>query len=176
MRIFVALEPSAAFREALSELQDRLRAAGVEGRYLTPENLHLTLAFIGEWPQAVTALLPAVETPFSLTLSHIGVFQQAKVLWAGVEPCEGLSELAGRVRLRLDQAGIPYDPQPFNPHITLIRKPLLPDEGLLDQIKPRPVSMTVRQVCLYQSQRTADGMAYTVIGRTDNAYFGPTAQ
>ena len=86
MRIFVALEPSPAFRDALSAVQDRLRSAGVTGRYLTPDNLHLTLAFIGEWPAAVTGLLPAVREPFPITLSHLGVFPEARVLWAGTAP------------------------------------------------------------------------------------------
>ena len=166
MRIFVALQPSAAFRTALSELQERLRAAGVEGRYLDPPNLHLTLAFIGEWAEDATACLPSVADPFPITLSHIGLFRRAKVLWAGVEPSEALNALAARVRWRLRDAGIPFDPQDFNPHITLIRKPVLPDEGLLQKIKPPPISMTVGAVCLYRSERRENGMAYTVIGKT----------
>ena len=83
MRLFIALEPSPVFRNALALLQDRLRAAGVTGRYLEPSNLHLTLAFIGMWPEDVTGLLPPVEQPFSLTLSHLGYFPEADVLWAG---------------------------------------------------------------------------------------------
>jgi len=165
MRLFVALQPSPAFREALAGLQERLRAAGVEGRYLAPANLHLTLAFIGEWPGDVTACLPAVEAPFPITLSRIGVFPRAKVLWAGVQPSAALDGLAARVRQRLRAAGIPFDPQEFNPHITLIRKPLLPDEALLSDIRPQPAVMTVDEVCLYRSERRESGMAYTVIGR-----------
>ena len=94
MRIFVALQPAPAFRDALASLQDRLRAAGVTGRYLTPSNLHLTLAFIGMWPEDISGLLPIVEQPFSVTLSHLGIFPAAKVLWAGVEPSEALNCLA----------------------------------------------------------------------------------
>ena len=165
MRLFVALEPSAGFREALAELQDRLRGACVEGRYLAPENLHLTLAFIGEWPDDVTPVLPFPETPFPLALSHIGIFERAKVLWAGTEDSKELSELAARVRQALQSAGIPFDPQAFNPHITLIRKPVLPHTELLSAIKPLPAVMTVREVCLYRSERGPEGMVYTVIGR-----------
>ena len=165
MRLFAALEPSPDFREELSELQRRLRAAGIEGRYLDPAHLHLTLAFIGEWPENVTEYLPAVEAPFSIVLSHIGVFQRAKVLWAGIEPSEALNGLAALVRKNLRDGGIPYDPQDFNPHITLIRKPVLPDEGLLQEIKPTPAAMTIQEICLYQSERRENGMAYTVIGR-----------
>lgn len=165
MRIFVGLQPAPDFREALGAVQQRLREAGVTGRYLDPVHLHLTLAFIGEWPEDVSALLPPVETPFSLVLSHIGVFPRAKVLWAGVEPSAALDALAARVRENLSAAGVPFDPQAFNPHITLVRKPVLPDETLLTRIRPDPAVMTVREVCLYQSERRESGMAYTVIGR-----------
>ena len=164
MRIFVGLQPAPDFREALGAVQQRLREAGVTGRYLDPVHLHLTLAFIGEWPEDMSALLPPVETPFPLVLSHIGVFPRAKVLWAGVAPSEPLNRLAAQVRERLRQAGIPFDGQPFNPHITLLRKPVLPGDTLPD-IQPPPVMMTVREVCLYRSERTEAGMAYTVIGR-----------
>lgn len=166
MRLFVGLRPSDGFREGLAVLQQRLRDAGVAGRYLTPENLHLTLAFIGEWPRDVTACLPPVTAPFDLTLSHIGVFQRARVLWAGVEPCPALEELAARTRRSLQAAGVAFDPQPFNPHITLLRKPILPGEELPEVSVPR-VSMTVRAVCLYQSEHRESGMAYTVIGQTN---------
>lgn len=47
MRLFIGLQPSQQFREALSLVQDSLRANGVTGRYLDPSNLHMTLAFIG---------------------------------------------------------------------------------------------------------------------------------
>ena len=61
MRLFVGIRPSEEFRAALALLQDRLRAAGVTGRYLDPSNLHLTLAFIGEWPEDVTEVLPEAD-------------------------------------------------------------------------------------------------------------------
>ena len=166
MRIFVALEPSPAFRDALSAVQDRLRSAGVTGRYLTPDNLHLTLAFIGEWPAAVTGLLPAVREPFPITLSHLGVFPEARVLWAGTAPSQALDELAAQVRNVLKEAGIPFDPKGFYPHITLLRKPAVPAGLDLSGIALPPACMTVREVCLYRSEHTPDGMAYTVIGRS----------
>lgn len=166
MRIFVALQPEPAFRDALASLQDRLRAAGVAGRYLTPSNLHLTLAFIGMWPEDITGLLPMVEQPFPVTLSHLGVFPRAKVLWAGTEPSEALESLARNVRSILSEAGIPFDRQIFNPHITLIRKPAVPDGLMLSAIEVPRITMTVQDVCLYRSDRGPCGMEYMVIGRS----------
>ena len=92
------------FQDTLASLQDQLRAAGVTGRYLTPSNLHMTLAFIGMWPEDITKLLPLVQAPFPVTLSHLGIFPKAKVLWAGVEPSQELNNLAGQVRQALTEA------------------------------------------------------------------------
>ena len=164
MRFFVAVRPSDDFRSALSLLQNRLRAAGVTGQYLDASNLHLTLAFIGEWPEDVTDDLPGVNKPFSLTLSHIGRFPEAKVMWAGVERSDALERLARRVRHSLAEAGIPFDPKKFNPHFTLVRKPSVPEGVIIPEIEIPPAVMSVEEVCLYRSDRGKNGMVYTVIG------------
>ena len=165
MRQFIALEPSPAFLSALEELQDRLQAAGVTGRFREPSGLHLTLAFIGEWPEEVTEFLPEVRKPFPLVLSHLGFFPEANVLWAGVEPSEELEHLAARVRHSLAEAGIPFDRKKFVPHITLARKPSVPSGVVLSEIPVPRVSMIVEEVCLYRSDPGKNGMVYTVIGR-----------
>ena len=164
MRIFAAIRPTDAFRAALSVLQDNLRAAGVTGRYLDPSNLHMTLAFVGEWPENISDLLPAVTEPFSVRLSRPGVFPAAKVLWAGAEPCPALDRLAAQVQESFRENSIPFDPKPFNPHITLIRKPVLPAGLDLSEIPVPSAAMEVTEVCLYRSDRGEDGMAYTVVG------------
>lgn len=164
MRLFVGLRPSDEFRTALSLLQDRLRAAGVTGQFLDPSNLHMTLAFIGEWPEDVTEILPAAGDPFPLTLSHIGFFPEAKVMWAGVKKSAALERLASRVRHNLADCGIPFDPKRFNPHITLARKPSVPAGVIVSEIEIPQTVMTVEEVCLYRSDRGKNGMVYTVIG------------
>ena len=166
MRLFVALEPTPDFRQALAVLQSRLREAGVAGRYVEPSNLHMTLAFVGMWPEDISMLLPSVKPSFPITLSCLGVFPEAKVLWAGVQSSEALHALAGKVRLALSNADIPFDRKDFNPHITLVRKPVLPKHVSLSEIEVPPAAMTVRDVCLYRSDHTENGMMYTVIGRS----------
>ena len=164
MRLFTAIQPSPGFRAALTDLQERLQEAGVTGKYREPDGLHLTLAFIGEWPEDVTELLPAVQKPFSITLSYLGIFPEANVLWAGIEPCEELDRLAKQVRHSLADAGVPFDRKIFNPHITLARKPFVPEKTVLSEISVPKVSMIVDDVCLYRSDRGKSGMVYTVIG------------
>ena len=164
MRLFVGLRPSEEFRAALSVLQSLLQSAGVTAKYLDPSNLHLTLAFIGEWPENVSAILPPVELPFTLTLSGIGLFPEAKVIWAGVQKSSALDQLAQQVREKLMAADIPFDPKPFVPHITLGRKPVVPEAVDLSGIMIPPAVMTVEDVFLYRSDRGENGMVYSVIG------------
>ena len=164
MRLFVGLKPSAQFRAALSVMQESLRAAGVTARYDEPSNFHMTLAFIGEWPENIAGMLPPVDHPFSLVLSHAGIFPEARVIWAGVKPSEALDQLARRVRMNLQEAGVPFDPKPFVPHITLARKPVVPEELDLSGIEIPSAFMTVSDVYLYRSDRTDNGMVYSVIG------------
>ena len=166
MRLFAGIRPSDDFRSALSLLQDRLRASGVTGRYLDPDNLHMTLAFIGEWPEDITPVLPPVGHCFSLVLAHVGFFPEANVLWAGVEASKALEHLAERTRRNLAGCGIPFDPKKFIPHITLVRKPHLPDGMILSKVEVPSVSMLVDEICLYLSERGENGMQYTVIGST----------
>ncbi len=165
MRQFVAVQPSPGFRAALEALQKRLRAAGVTGRFREAEGPQLTLAFVGEWPEEVTEVLPSVKKPFSVTLSHLGFFPEANVLWAGVEPSEELEHLAEQVRHRLADEGIPFDRKRFYPHITLARKPSVPAGVVLSEIPVARVSMIVDEVCVYRSDPGKNGMVYTVIGK-----------
>ncbi len=166
MRLFTAVRPSPDFQAALAELQERLLAAGVTGKYRNPDGLHLTLAFIGEWPENVTEILPEVRKPFPITLSHLGIFEKANVLWAGIAPSEELERLAAQVRRSLDGEGIPFDRKQFSPHFTLARKPCVPGHVQLTEIPVPPVSMTVDEVCLYRSDPGRNGMTYAVIGST----------
>ena len=164
MRLFVGLKPSGEFRDALELLQSRLQNAGIAARYLDPSNLHLTLAFIGEWPESAAVPLPAVDHPFPLQLSRVGVFPEAKVIWAGVGESCALNRLAERVRNNLEESGVPFDPKPFVPHITLGRKPVIPAGFDFSEITVPPAAMMVSDVFLYRSDREENGIVYSVIG------------
>ena len=72
------------------------------------------------------------------------------------------------IRDRLAEHGIPFDPKKFNPHITLVRKPLIPDSVDLAGLEIPAARMLVDEVCLYRSERGENGMEYTVIGSTRN--------
>ena len=111
MRLFVAIQLSDEMKKTLTQTLHDLKKKGVSGSYVPLQNLHLTLAFIGETdnPGAVKDALKAVSVkPFRLTLSEMGSF--GDILWAGVKGNQGLSGAAKSVRDALDAAGIeiPY--------------------------------------------------------------------
>nr|MCR4935671.1 RNA 2',3'-cyclic phosphodiesterase [Oscillospiraceae bacterium] len=140
MRLFLAICLSPAMKDALVEAQNALYDRGVRGNYTPEENLHLTLAFIGEYPdaEAVLEVLSSVSfSPFALQLEGMGCF--GDLWWAGMAASEPLTALAGKLRRALAAAGIPFDRKRFSPHITLLRKA----RGRVPGIAVAPASMRV---------------------------------
>ena len=110
MRLFLAVLPDEAVRDALCTVQRRMYGKGLRGSYDDRSNLHLTLAYIGEYPdpQEIIRLLEPVRCGrFSLTLSAPGRFR--KLYWCGVRESRELSTLAAEVRQCLEDAGVPFD-------------------------------------------------------------------
>jgi 2'-5' RNA ligase len=122
-RLFVAIELPAAVKEKLAEI-----SIGVPGaRWLTPEQQHLTLRFIGEvdggvFRDVIEALREIRIEPFELTLSGIGHFplrKEPEELWVGVEKSESLVLLRNKVESALSRVGVARDSRKFAPHVTL---------------------------------------------------------
>ena len=121
MRLFVAIGLSQEVRSALLAAIDVLRRQG-RGNFTRPENLHLTLAFIGETDRAqeAEAAILGVEAPaFSLMVEGIGRFQD--LYWAGTAPCPPLTTLQRQVEGALRSWEFPLERRPFRPHLTLCR-------------------------------------------------------
>ncbi|MBQ9624777.1 MAG: hypothetical protein IJR47_01585 [Clostridia bacterium] len=77
VRLFVAVDLSGEVKDALEDIQGQIKGSGVRGRYTARENLHITLAFIGEYGDA-QAVLDALEgvrfEPFELGLDGMSSF------------------------------------------------------------------------------------------------------
>ncbi len=165
MRLFVAIRFNDEILDALEELQADLLQSGLRGNYTRVENLHLTLAFIGEYGdvEAVKDALGNVEfSPFEISLQGIGRF--GDLYWAGIRENEGLEKLAKRIRRALADAGIPFDKKKFNPHITLVRKALYRGHGALPEVTLPEVGMQADHFLLMNSERGRNGMIYSEIG------------
>ena len=86
MRLFIAIELSDEMRKAVARIQEHFRRHGVRGNYTPAENLHLTLAFIGEYPDAAQPLevMQSIPlTPFELELEGVGAF--GDLWWVGLK-------------------------------------------------------------------------------------------
>lgn len=155
MRLFVAVYPSPEAVADLLEQVGRLRvgaaaATGAKVRLVDPEHAHLTLAFLGEVPDAqlpdVEAALGAATTAhqaevgagtaYRLRLGGAGRFGRGRftILWADVRgDVEILHALVGNVRAALHEAGLPYDEKPFRPHLTISRPGQQLDGAVVDE-------------------------------------------
>src|SRR5712691_10791868 len=130
MRLFVALELPAAVRENLGALLKALRAVSPQTRWVRPENLHLTLKFIGEMPETEFAVIRNAlaaarsDQPVTLEFRVLGFFPNEKrprVFWAGIEASSNLKTLAAEIDRAMEKLGIPREQRPFSPHLTLAR-------------------------------------------------------
>ena len=164
MRLFIAINFDDNIRNALEEMQESMRRQGFRGNYTRTENLHLTLAFIGEHgdPDAVNEALTSVPAePFRLALRGYGNF--GNLYWAGLEDSDKLSAYVKRLRRALAEHGIPFD-RKYSPHITLVRQA----SAELPRLRVPSVSMEVRRISLMRSERGKNGMNYTEIGYVES--------
>jgi len=186
MRLFVAVDLDDGVRAsvqqitiALRQRMERLKHATRIG-WVSPDRLHLTLAFVGEVSDAIAAdvnarlVQPLPLSPFVIRVGRLGLFPPAgrpQVIWLGVsEGTEPLRRLHQEVLARLE--GVPFgrDGRAFSPHLTLarFREPGTVSEGqaLADVPLPASVPSTVGHVTLYQSRLSQKGSIYTPLRQT----------
>lgn len=123
MRLFIAISLSEEMKKTLVGCMHDLKKQGVEGNYVSAQNLHVTLAFIGEYddPAKVKEVMETVPfQEFRMSLSDEGNF--GNILWAGIKGNQKLKTYVKELRSALCANGIPCEQEKFVPHITLIRK------------------------------------------------------
>lgn len=148
MRLFVAIQLSDEMKKTITATMHDLKKKGVKGNYTPVQNLHLTLAFIGETddPGAVKDALKNVSVkPFKLSFSDLGAF--GDLIWVGMKGNQGLSAVARSVRSVLDNAGVTYDKKKFVPHVTIIRRA----SGNWKRAAPPKGDMMVKSISLMKS-------------------------
>jgi len=169
MRLFVALSLPDHLRGRLCGLCSGLPGA----RWVAPENLHLTLRFIGEVDgrdaEDSDAALSGIRFPrFPLTLSGVGEFGDGKRLrsvWVGVEANEMLERLQAKVEQAVRRAGQPPEKRKFKPHVTLARFKSHPGGRLEHYFAERSLfrcePFQVTDFTLYSSYLSHEGAIYS---------------
>lgn len=173
MRLFIAIELPDEVKRQLAGM--RRDIAGV--RWVVPEQLHLTMLFLGdqteETVQQLNAVLSGIRVePFELEISRTGCFPNARfprVLWVGFMPQPELTRLAERIRAAVESCGIVLEKRSFSPHITLARVKQ-PGAGavtgfLSQTICSKSPPIYVSQFVLFQSCLTQQGAIHKPIRR-----------
>lgn len=129
IRSFIAVDFEAS--QELRRLMSGLRSSGARLRVVAPENLHITLKFLGNMEEGlVEPIVDALEgsvggiSPFTVTIRGTGAFprmRSPRVLWVGVYGGEPLVEIARRLEESLGDLGFPRERRTFSPHLTLAR-------------------------------------------------------
>ena len=123
-RLFTGIEIPEEQREDIA----RLRRPLPGGKWLEPENLHLTLRFLGDISNAQAVelsdrLASISADAFELRLSELGTFggNEPRSLWVGVEPSPELEALARAHERAARACGLPAEARPFKPHVTIAK-------------------------------------------------------
>jgi len=131
VRCFVAVEcGSAEVLRGLRDAQARLSATGADMKCVEPENIHMTLKFLGEVPEArareAARIVESVSfRPFSIKVEEVGVFpsiSRPNVVWAGITG--GVADLAAvfdEIESGLAGLGFEKERRRFSPHLTICR-------------------------------------------------------
>lgn len=188
MRLFVGLDMPDEIRRRIGAYMDAQRRYAPEARWVPVESLHVTLKFIGEFPeQRLEELKKAFGLvggqPFEITFKDAGFFtpRSPRVFWIGVHADYELPALAKAVEEAAAMLGVAREEREYSPHLTLARmgsgrpsgspadrdKPKMIE--LKAQVEGRPApdfgTMRATEFILYQSKTLPQGAQYTKLAR-----------
>ncbi len=181
MRLFVAIVLEPRVRLALETLQREIgrRISGV--RWIPPNQLHLTVKFLGEVgdgdvPGVCEAVAQATSasSPFAMTVASTGCFPtrgDVRIVWAGVKEQSGeLLRCVERIEAALEDQGFARERRPFSAHITIGRVKADRSGGAMrarvEGATLHPMDQPVQHVVVMSSDLTPQGPRYAVISET----------
>ncbi len=178
IRTFVAVDiEDEEIVSKIREVQSEISLSSAKIKLVEPENLHLTLKFLGEVeesriPVIVEALSEAVSgfKEFKITLEGVGAFPKVSrpnVIWIGVgDGRESLIELANSVENSLKRIGFPKERRPYEPHLTIARVKYRSSDlpAIIKRVEGTFIGdVTVREVRLKKSTLTPKGPIYDTL-------------
>ena len=172
-RLFAGIELTANARAACAGVTNRLKSAGLPGRFEPAEKLHLTLAFLGNVTAEIVAPVQealanacAQSPAFVLTIDRVGAFpheRRPRVVYAGCrEPGTPFHALSTRVRAALGELGFRFESAAVA-HVTLAR--IKGGDAHLPSVEFSPIDLGVDAVALFESIPDGRTTRYDVIRR-----------
>ena len=177
LRAFLAIDLPGSLRPVLSRVQDELKKSGADVRWVPVGNVHITLKFFGQIPEAqvepiveAAGRIARAQVPFSLKVTQAGAFptvNNPRVVWLGVGG--DLAVMGGFFR-KLEEAfaalGFPPEGRPFTPHLTLgrVKSPTnrVDLSRRLTALPPvESETFQVNEVILYRSNLSPQGATYS---------------
>lgn len=179
MRTFIAIELPTDVKERLKGIQETLRKTDSDVKWVDPNNIHLTLKFLGEVSEEKIPVVKAAikriaqqNSPYPLSISGIGAFPRIsspRVIWAGVRTGENeTARIAEQLEEDFSAMGFPKEERKFSCHITLGRirssagiqrlVKLLTDSGAA--LLPENLGFFASAITLFQSRLSPQGPAY----------------
>lgn len=178
MRTFIAIELDKEIKKALSKIQDELKTTQADVKWVEPENIHLTLKFLGEIEEnkipRISQILKDISSQtkaFMIALSELGAFgglKYPRVVWIGIrEGKTELSKLAGLIEDSLAQLKFPKEKRGFSAHFTLGRFRSGKNKDILCQklntTQVPELRQEIRSIILFKSILTSKGPLYEKI-------------
>jgi len=176
IRVFIAVSFNQTLTKELRELQNQFKQLSLNASWVKPENIHLTLKFLGnvETNRVSKIFNPIKETAlafssFNLRLSDLDIFpnwSQPRIFWIGLDDKEEiLKKLKKRLELELSNVGFLRDMKSFSPHLTLARLRTASNKNLLKKeieklSVPLDYLIKVSEIKLFQSSLTPKGTEY----------------
>lgn len=198
IRVFVAIQSEEKLRSALLDVQGTLRQAADERhlgaivRWVNPENIHLTIKFLGEVqvdriPELEDALLRSSIgiAPFTLSVRGLGCFPNShspSVIWAGMGgQLDLLVNFARQVETVFGAIGFAVERRPFSPHLTLgrIKRGARPSERaavgeLIERLPTKEIGVIdARALSLVKSDLRPEGPLYSILATVEFHDFVP---
>lgn len=177
IRAFIALDIPVSVKSAILEIQDELKTNKFTIKWVRPENMHLTLRFLGDIsPDAPAhikrqmALAAADIEPFTLRATGVGAFPHTRrprvVITEVGGDCTPLKNLKSNLDRLLEPLGFPKESKAFRGHLTLGRvKGSIDSRRFSQAISPlcefETHPFTVNRFLLYGSDLKPTGPVYT---------------
>ncbi len=176
MRLFISVNFDNETKKRLKSAVDFLSKNAIHGNYSREENLHITLAFLGECDRGdlkrIRDCMDAVPAGgFEISIDRAGAFDRGdeQIFWVGAAPSDKLLSVQRKLVSSLCSAGFTPDMKPFRPHITLARR-FVPAGGFSvrkfeDEFLPIPFRLD--KISLMQSSRIGGALTYTELSKKE---------